>query len=150
LSRQLDDRPADPVRLPYRLHYQGKQRLGNQHRMLHRYAPPISLAGQQTKVFGQQAMALGGLFAIAANFTDPDAYFVGGGVVGSAPRFRAWFLAQVRDQTVLRTEQATAAAFALVPDLDMAGARGSVLAAVQASAPLRRWCHMRSHVALPR
>jgi glucokinase len=55
-------------------------------------------------------------------------------VVGSAPRFRTWFLAQVRDQTVLRTEQAAAAAFALVPDLDMAGARGSVLAAVQAPA----------------
>jgi predicted NBD/HSP70 family sugar kinase len=84
------------------------------------------------KVFGQQAMALGRLFTIAANFTDPDAYFVGGGVVESAPRFRTWFLSQVRDHTVLRAEQAAAAAFALVPDLDMAGARGSALAALAA------------------
>jgi predicted NBD/HSP70 family sugar kinase len=87
------------------------------------------------KVFGQQAMALGRLFTIAANFTDPDAYFVGGGVVESAPRFRDWFLAQVRDHTVLRTEQAATAAFALVPDLDMAGARGSALAALAAVRP---------------
>ena len=84
------------------------------------------------KVFGQQAMALGRLFTIAANFTDPNAYFVGGGVVESAPRFRAWFLARVREHTVLRAEQAAVAAFALVPDLDMAGARGSALAALDA------------------
>src|SRR5438128_1728891 len=33
------------------------------------------------KVFAQQAMAIGRLFTIAANFTDPTAYFLGGGVV---------------------------------------------------------------------
>src|SRR5262245_45500464 len=33
------------------------------------------------KVFEQQAMALGRLFTIAANFTDPHVYFIGGGVV---------------------------------------------------------------------
>ena len=33
------------------------------------------------RIFEQQAMAIGRLFTIAANFTDPDAYFVGGGVV---------------------------------------------------------------------
>ena len=38
------------------------------------------------KIFEQQAMAIGRLFTIAANFTDPDAYFVGGGVVETAPR----------------------------------------------------------------
>ena len=37
------------------------------------------------KIFEQQAMAIGRLFTIAANFTDPDAYFVGGGVVEAAP-----------------------------------------------------------------
>jgi glucokinase len=84
------------------------------------------------KVFGQQAVALGRLFTIAANFTDPDAYFVGGGLVESAPRFRNWFVSEVREHTVLRKEQAGVATFALVPDLDMAGARGSALAALAA------------------
>ena len=32
-------------------------------------------------IFTQQAAAIGRLFTIAANFLDPDAYFVGGGVV---------------------------------------------------------------------
>jgi len=81
------------------------------------------------KIFGQQAMAIGRLFTIAANFTDPDGYFVGGGVVEAAPHFRDWFLAEVRKHTVLRAEQARVAEIALVPDLDMAGARGSAIAA---------------------
>ncbi|NJC74246.1 ROK family protein [Planosporangium thailandense] len=84
------------------------------------------------KIFEQQAMALGRLFTIAANFTDPSAYFVGGGVVEAAPAFREWFLAKVREHTVLRAEQSAAAVFALVPDLDMAGARGSAIAAMEA------------------
>ncbi len=83
-------------------------------------------------VFEQQAKALGALFTIAANFLDPDAYFVGGGVVEAAPEFRDWFLATVRRHTLLRAEQATAG-FALVPDLDMAGARGSAVAALAVS-----------------
>jgi predicted NBD/HSP70 family sugar kinase len=81
------------------------------------------------KIFEQQAMALGRLFGIAANFTDPSAYFVGGGVVEAAPEFRDWFLATVRANTVLREEQEQAAIFALVPDRDMAGARGAAVAA---------------------
>lgn len=82
------------------------------------------------QVFEQQAMALGRLFTIIANVTDPDAYFVGGGVVEAAPHFRDWFLTSVRKHTTLRDEQAQAAQFALVPDLDMAGARGAALAAL--------------------
>lgn len=84
------------------------------------------------KIFEQQAMALGRLFTIAANFTDPAAYFVGGGVVEAAPEFRDWFLETVRANTTLREEQAKAAVFALVPDLDMAGARGAAVAALAA------------------
>jgi glucokinase len=80
-------------------------------------------------IFRQQAMALGRLFTIAANFYDPGTYFLGGGVVEAAPHFRDWFLAEVRVNTVLREEQARAADIALVPDLDMAGARGSAIAA---------------------
>ncbi|MEH0938842.1 ROK family protein [Micromonospora psammae] len=83
------------------------------------------------EVFAQQAAALGRLFTIAANFTDPHAYFVGGGVVEAAPEFREWFLAVVREHTVLRAEQAAVATFALVPDRDMAGARGVAIAALE-------------------
>jgi glucokinase len=81
------------------------------------------------KIFEQQAMALGRCFTIAANLIDPHAYFVGGGVVETAAPFREWFLAKVREHTELREEQARLATFALVPDLDMAGARGAAIAA---------------------
>ena len=81
------------------------------------------------RIFEQQAMALGRLFTIAANFTDPTAYFVGGGVVEATPEFGEWFLQRVREHTKLREEQARIAIFALVADRDMAGARGSALAA---------------------
>jgi predicted NBD/HSP70 family sugar kinase len=90
---------------------------------------PMALA-----IFEQQAMALGRLLTIAANFSDPDAYFLGGGVVEATPEFRAWFVGRVREHLLLREEQARVAQFALVPDLDMAGARGSALAALAAAA----------------
>jgi glucokinase len=86
------------------------------------------------KIFEQQAQALGRLFSIASNVTDPHAYFVGGGVVEAAPDFRAWFLRTVQENTVLRQEQRQVAHFAVVPDLDMAGARGSAIAALGALA----------------
>jgi glucokinase len=89
---------------------------------------PMALA-----VFRQQAMAIGRLFTIASNFTDPAAYFIGGGVVEAAPTFRQWFLNTVREHTSLRVEQVAAATFALVPDLDMAGARGAAVAALTAA-----------------
>jgi glucokinase len=81
------------------------------------------------EIFGQQAVAIGRLLSIAANFTDPHMYFLGGGVVETSPAFRDWFLTKVRDHTDLREEQQRAATFALVPDLDMAGARGAAIAA---------------------
>jgi glucokinase len=87
------------------------------------------------RIFEQQAMAIGRMFTIAANFTDPDAYFVGGGVTDAGFEFRTWFVESVRMATKLRAEQAQAAAFAIVPDLDMAGARGSALAALRAIRP---------------
>jgi predicted NBD/HSP70 family sugar kinase len=83
------------------------------------------------EIFRQQAMALGRLFTIAANYSDPSTYFLGGGVVEAAPAFRDWFLATVREHTLLREEQAQVASFALVPDLDMAGARGAAIAAAE-------------------
>jgi predicted NBD/HSP70 family sugar kinase len=90
------------------------------------------------RIFEQLAMALGRLFTIAANYSDPDTYFLGGGVVETTPKFRQWFLGMVREHTALREEQARVASFALVPDLDMAGARGAAIAALDAlQAPVR-------------
>jgi glucokinase len=85
---------------------------------------PMALA-----IFRQQAMAIGAVFSIAAKFTDPDVYFVGGGVIEAAPHFRDWFLATVREHTKLMIEQSAVEEITLVPDLDMAGARGSAIAA---------------------
>jgi glucokinase len=87
---------------------------------------PMALA-----LFEQQAKAVGRLFTIAANFTDPDAYFVGGGVVETERHFREWFLARVRESTALKEEQAAVARFEVVPHLDMAGARGAAIAALE-------------------
>ncbi|MFL6185758.1 MAG: ROK family protein, partial [Actinomycetes bacterium] len=90
------------------------------------------------KIFEQQAIAIGRLFTIAANFFDPDTYFLGGGVVETTPSFRQWFLGKVREHSDLREEQTRVATLALVPDLDMAGARGAAIAALEAlQAPVR-------------
>jgi predicted NBD/HSP70 family sugar kinase len=83
------------------------------------------------RIFEQQAKAVGRLFTIAANFTDPDAYFLGGGVVEAAPHFREWFICKVRENTALKEEQAAVARFEVVPHLDMAGARGAAIAALE-------------------
>jgi hypothetical protein len=40
-------------------------------------------------------------------------------------------MTKVRENTALRAEQARAATLAFVPDLDMAGARGSAVAALE-------------------
>jgi predicted NBD/HSP70 family sugar kinase len=99
----------------------------------HRAAPLVrgyASAGDPMalEIFRQQAIALGRLFTVAANLIDPHAYFLGGGVVEAVPSFRDWFLATVREHTDLRSEQLPCATFALVPDLDMAGARGAAIA----------------------
>jgi glucokinase len=87
------------------------------------------------RIFDQQAMAIGRMFTIAANFFDPDAYFLGGGVTDTGAQFRTRFVAKVQAATELRDEQAELATFAIVPDLDMAGTRGSALAALRAIRP---------------
>jgi predicted NBD/HSP70 family sugar kinase len=82
-------------------------------------------------IFRQQALAIGHVLSLAAKFTDPHTYFVGGGVIEAAPHFRDWFLDTVREGTELYVEQAEVAEITLVPDLDMAGARGSAIAAAE-------------------
>ena len=83
------------------------------------------------RIFEQQAMAIGRMFTIAANFIDPDVFFVGGGVTEVEQGFRDWFIDQVKVHTKLREEQASVCEFALVPDLDMAGARGAAINAMR-------------------
>jgi glucokinase len=83
------------------------------------------------EIFRQQAVAIGRVFSIAAKFTDPDTYFVGGGVIDAAPHFRDWFVATTRKNTRFYVEQAEIEDITLVPDLDMAGARGSAIAAAE-------------------
>nr|WP_296072511.1 ROK family protein [uncultured Actinoplanes sp.] len=120
--------------LPYWLakfpgHPLAAEPVGKAAKMLRAYGEkddPLALA-----VFAQQAKAIGKLFTIAANFTDPSAYLLGGGVVEAAPRFRQWFLNTVREHTQLRQEQQAVTSFALVADLDMAGARGAAVAALE-------------------
>ena len=118
--------------LPYWLtrypgHELAKVALGAAAKQVRGYAErgdPMSRA-----IFAQQAMAIGRLFTIVANVTDPDAYFIGGGVVETTPEMREWFVGLVRTHTGLRVEQQQAANFAEVPELDMAGARGAAIAA---------------------
>jgi hypothetical protein len=52
-------------------------------------------------------------------------------VVEHAPHFRDWFLDQVRRNTSLRSEQLAVVDFEIVPDRDMAGARGAAISAMR-------------------
>jgi glucokinase len=118
--------------LPYWLtQYPGHELAGRPASAAAKLVRAYGEAGDQLalSIFEQQAMAIGRLLTIAANFTDPHVYLLGGGVVEAAPAFRDWFLDRVRAHTVLRDEQERASSIALVPDLDMAGARGSAIAA---------------------
>ena len=63
-------------------------------------------------IFTQQAKALGRLFTIVSNVTDPDAYFIGGGVVETTPETRKWFIDLTIEHTKLREEQRRVASFA--------------------------------------
>ena len=81
------------------------------------------------RLFEQQAMAIGRLFSLGANFLDADAYFVGGGVIETGAGFRDWFLERVAEHAEFRAEQVAVVRVAVVPDGDMAGARGAAMAA---------------------
>jgi len=82
------------------------------------------------RLFEQQAMAIGRLFSLGANFLDADAYFVGGGVIEASSDFRDWFLERVAQHAEFRNEQRAIVRVAIVPDGDMAGARGAAMAAL--------------------
>ena len=50
-------------------------------------------------------------------------------MVETEPHFREWFLGGSAEHTQLRQEQEEVATLELVPDRDMAGARGAAIAA---------------------
>ena len=81
------------------------------------------------RLFEQQAMAIGRLFSVGANVLDVDAFFVGGGVIETSAAFRDWFVARVAQHAEFRDEQRAVVHVAVVPDGDMAGARGAAMAA---------------------
>ena len=80
-------------------------------------------------LFDQQAAALGRLFTIAANFNDPSRLLRGRRSGGGGAALRRVVPRPGPRAHDLREEQAAVARFVLVPDRDMAGARGSALAA---------------------
>jgi len=56
-------------------------------------------------IFGSRRWRWTGLLH-PRQFTDPDTYFVGGGVIEAAPHFRDWFLATVKEHTESISRQA--------------------------------------------
>jgi predicted NBD/HSP70 family sugar kinase len=93
----------------------------------------LAAAGDELalSVFRQQAAAIGRLFTILMNVLDPDICFVGGGVLEADAAFQERFLEDIRAALRYRKQQAGTLQVAAVPHLDMAGARGAALAAVQ-------------------
>jgi glucokinase len=93
----------------------------------------LAAAGDELalSVFRQQAAAIGRLFTILMNVLDPDICFVGGGVLEADAAFQERFLEDIRAALRYRKQQAGTLPVAAVPHLDMAGARGAALAAVQ-------------------
>ncbi len=83
-------------------------------------------------IFEQQAKAIGRLFTIAANFTDPDAYFLGGGRRGGgAPLPRVVPRQGAREHGAQGRAGGGPSRLEMVPHLDMAGARGAAIAALE-------------------
>ncbi len=83
------------------------------------------------KAFRLQTRALGAHIDQMINTLDMDAVFIGGGGVQASESFRSWFIDGIRESVPFRREQADLP-IAIIPDGDMAGARGSAIYAMQA------------------
>ena len=84
-------------------------------------------------IFRAQAWALGAHIDQMINVFDPDAVFIGGGVVEASEELRHWYLTKIRESIPFRDEQAELE-IEIVPDGDKAGARGAAVFAFQAKA----------------
>ena len=82
------------------------------------------------EIFQAQAWALAAHIDQMINVLDPDAVFIGGGVVEASNEFRDWFLGAIRLAIPFRLEQADLQ-IDIVPDGDRAGARGVAVYAAQ-------------------
>jgi len=82
------------------------------------------------EIFRAQAWALGAHIDQMINVFDPDAVFIGGGVIEASEDLREWYLASIRDSIPFREEQSDLT-IEIVPDGDKAGARGAAVFAFQ-------------------
>jgi len=82
-------------------------------------------------IFRAQAWALGAHIDQMINVFDPDAVFIGGGVIEASEELRKWYLAAIRESIPFRDEQSDLL-IEIVPDGDKAGARGVAVFANQA------------------
>jgi predicted NBD/HSP70 family sugar kinase len=81
-------------------------------------------------IFRAQTWALAAHIDQMINVFDPDAIFIGGGVIEASDEMREWYLAGIRESIPFRAEQ-TDLAIEIVPDGDKAGARGAAVFAHQ-------------------
>jgi len=84
-------------------------------------------------IFRAQAWALAAHIDQMINVFDPDAVFIGGGVIEASEDLRVWYLAKIRESITFRDEQSDLS-IEIVPDGDKAGARGAAVFAYQQSA----------------
>jgi len=81
-------------------------------------------------IFRAQAWALAAHIDQMINVFDPDAVFIGGGVIEASDEMREWYIAKIRESIPFREEQSNLA-IEIVPDGDKAGARGAAVFAFQ-------------------
>lgn len=82
------------------------------------------------EIFRAQTWALAAHIDQMINVFDPDAIFIGGGVIEASDELRRWYLDRIRESIPFRHEQ-TDLAIEIVPDGDKAGARGAAVFADQ-------------------
>ena len=82
------------------------------------------------EIFRAQTLALAAHIDQMINVFDPDAIFIGGGVIEAAEELREWYLDGIRKAIPYRHEQADLL-IEVAPDGDKAGARGAALYAAQ-------------------
>jgi glucokinase len=85
------------------------------------------------QIFRAQTWALAAHIDQMINVFDPDAVFIGGGVIEASEELRDWYLAGIREAIPFRAEQSDLL-LAIVPDGDRAGGRGVAVFAAQEDA----------------
>jgi glucokinase len=78
-----------------------------------------------------EARALGLFFDLMIHTFDPDALIVGGGVVETSPEFQRWFMDEIRIGMRLQREEQADIPIHVMPNGDIAGARGAALEALK-------------------